>query len=79
MQLPQQGDSTNVKAIPLKQANNFRAAEMVIPYPPGIPILYYGEPITGEIIDYLQQAAQEGASFQGTKDPSIRDILVFIE
>jgi arginine decarboxylase len=79
MQLPQQGDSINVKAIPLKQANSFRAAEMVIPYPPGIPILYYGEPITDEIITYLQLAVQEGASFQGTKDPSLTDILVFFE
>jgi arginine decarboxylase len=79
MQFPQQRDSANVKAIPLKQAQGFCAAEMVIPYPPGIPILYYGESITVEAITYLQLAAQEGASFQGTKDPSLTDILVFIE
>jgi arginine decarboxylase len=79
MQLPQQRVSANVKAIPLKQALGYRAAEMVIPYPPGIPILYYGELITGETITYLQLAAKEGATFQGTKDISLTDILVFNE
>jgi arginine decarboxylase len=79
MQLPQQRDFVNVKAIPLQQALGFRAAEMVIPYPPGIPILYYGEQITEETITYLQLAAKKGASFQGTKDTTLTDILVFIE
>lgn len=41
------------------------AAEMVIPYPPGIPLLLIGEKITQEKVDSLKQLLEYGAKFQG--------------
>jgi arginine/lysine/ornithine decarboxylase len=41
------------------------SAEMVIPYPPGIPLLLEGEKITPERIEALTQLLEDGARFQG--------------
>ncbi|MDB5052362.1 MAG: lysine decarboxylase-like protein [Bacilli bacterium] len=79
MKLPHFSDDVKVKAISLQHAVGLRAAEMVIPYPPGIPVLYYGEVITQQAVTYLQYLARQGASFQGTNDASLTDISVFIE
>lgn len=40
--------------VPLGEARNRIAAEVVTPYPPGIPVLVPGERITADIIDYLE-------------------------
>ena len=36
------------------------SAEMVTPYPPGIPVLGPGEEISAEIVAYLQEASRDG-------------------
>lgn len=41
------------------------AADMVIPYPPGIPLLMYGEKITTEHIKQISYLEETGARFQG--------------
>jgi arginine/lysine/ornithine decarboxylase len=51
--------------IPLSDAVHYKAAETVMPYPPGIPVLYTGETITKEMVDYLLKLARMGARFQG--------------
>lgn len=50
---------------------------MVIPYPPGIPALYPGEPIRPEVRDRLAVLARDGAKFQGTADPALHTITVY--
>ena len=45
------------------------AAEWVIPYPPGIPLLAPGELITVEIVDYLQELQACGVSIRGLSGP----------
>ncbi|QMV42203.1 aminotransferase class I/II-fold pyridoxal phosphate-dependent enzyme [Cohnella cholangitidis] len=52
------------------------AAEWVIPYPPGIPVLYPGETITEEIIKQLKLWKHEGAQIQGVRDPELNWIQV---
>ena len=44
------------------------SGEMVMCYPPGIPILTPGEEIDAEIIEYIRYAAEKGCSLQGMKD-----------
>ena len=61
--------------VPLANAVNRKAANMLIPYPPGIPILFPGETISEQVIEYLQQLAALGAKFQGSED--IQNILIF--
>ena len=61
---------------PLSEVEGFYSGEMVVPYPPGIPVLYPGERITGELRDYLLLLAQAGARFQGARDPKLTTLLV---
>jgi len=52
------------------------SAEMVIPYPPGIPMIQLGERITKEVIQYLLLIKEKGAKFQGIQDQSLKFIQV---
>ncbi|MEW9702428.1 aminotransferase class I/II-fold pyridoxal phosphate-dependent enzyme [Paenibacillus sp. SI8] len=55
-----------VSMVSLQEAVGKRSADMVIPYPPGIPYLYPGEIISASIAFALQQLAVNGIRFQGT-------------
>lgn len=55
------------------------AAEMVAPYPPGIPVLVPGEMITADTLAYLGSAVQTGHHLQGPADPCLRTIQVVKE
>ena len=52
------------------------SGEMVMCYPPGIPILTPGEEIDAEIIEYIRYAAEKGCSLQGMKDEKQEKLLV---
>ncbi|MCQ6563751.1 aminotransferase class I/II-fold pyridoxal phosphate-dependent enzyme [Paenibacillus mendelii] len=65
-----------LEQIGLDDAAGRIAAESVIPYPPGIPILYAGERITAGSVQYLAALAKHGAKFQGAVDPTLRTIAV---
>ncbi|WP_141434157.1 aminotransferase class I/II-fold pyridoxal phosphate-dependent enzyme [Bacillus sp. 03113] len=59
------------KLVPLDSAMNQICADVVIPYPPGIPILFPGEKITTFHIEYIKLLLTSGAKFQGT--PFLKD------
>jgi len=63
--------------IDLAESEGRIAAEMLIPYPPGIPLLYPGEKITGGIKCRLMALAEAGAKFQGSADPALQHIVVY--
>ncbi|WP_028609545.1 aminotransferase class I/II-fold pyridoxal phosphate-dependent enzyme [Paenibacillus harenae] len=63
--------------IELDQAEQRIAAEMVVPYPPGIAILYPGEVITSSVIEQIKELSTLGAKFQGAADPSMAKIEVY--
>jgi arginine/lysine/ornithine decarboxylase len=67
---------TATEQIPVSEAAGAVAAEMVIPYPPGIPVLYPGELITEQTVQDLQALAGMGAKFHGVSDPLFRTIRV---
>lgn len=69
--------SDEVEAIPLSKSAGRTAAEMIIPYPPGIPLLYPGEGITETAAIRLQGLAHAGAKCQGAQDPRLGTILVY--
>lgn len=50
--------------------------EMVIPYPPGIPVLMPGERITQESIEYLKLCNEHGIKLNGASDPKLDKICV---
>jgi len=66
-----------IESVELKYCVGRVAAEMVIPYPPGIPILYPGEVITEQIYRRLTGLAKGGAKFQACADPVLHRIEVY--
>jgi arginine decarboxylase len=51
--------------LPLEEAVGQSSAEMIVPYPPGIPVLCPGERISEEVIRYLARLAKLGARIHG--------------
>lgn len=62
--------------VPFKQSAGRICAEVITPYPPGIPVISPGEEITKEIIDYLQLEKRAGVRMQGPYDDDLRKIRV---
>lgn len=62
--------------IPFRNSTGRICAEVVTPYPPGIPILCPGEAITQDIIDHVQLELEAGVHMQGPADPKLRSIRV---
>ena len=51
-------------------------AEVITPYPPGIPVVSPGEEITQEVIEYLRLELRAGVRMQGPYDSELRTIRV---
>jgi arginine/lysine/ornithine decarboxylase len=64
------------QALPLAGCAGRVSAEMVVPYPPGIPVLGPGEEITPETVAYLHEAALSGVLIHGPRDPLLRSLEV---
>lgn len=62
--------------IPFCESTGRICAEVVTPYPPGIPILCPGERITHATIEYLQLELEAGSHMQGPVDTNLRTIRV---
>ena len=54
-------------------------AEVITPYPPGIPVISPGEEITPEVVDYLDLEKKAGVRMQGPYDSELRRIRVVRE
>ncbi|MFL5860959.1 MAG: aminotransferase class I/II-fold pyridoxal phosphate-dependent enzyme [Solirubrobacteraceae bacterium] len=52
------------------------AAELVTPYPPGIPLFVPGERVTAEIAEYLKTGGAEGMYAEGCADQSLSSLRV---
>ncbi|KAB2328870.1 aminotransferase class I/II-fold pyridoxal phosphate-dependent enzyme [Cytobacillus depressus] len=52
-------------SIPLEEATGKICAQLIIPYPPGIPLLFPGEIVRKEDIGNIHLLLQTGARFQG--------------
>ncbi|MNB99726.1 Arginine decarboxylase [compost metagenome] len=65
------------ESIPLEYSIGRTSAEMVIPYPPGIPLLYPGEVITDAACSRLEALSRGGARFQACADPLLQRIRVY--
>ncbi|HHY76285.1 MAG TPA: aminotransferase class I/II-fold pyridoxal phosphate-dependent enzyme [Firmicutes bacterium] len=64
------------ESVPLQDATGRVSAEVVTCYPPGIPILYPGEVITGDTIAYLEVMRKLAFGISGPKDTSLETIRV---
>ena len=73
---PRQAASAVAEAVPLREAVGRIAAEIVTPYPPGIPVIAPGEVVTAEIADYLRFGLAAGMYVSGPADPTLATLRV---
>ena len=64
------------ETVPLAEATGRACAELVAPYPPGIPVLAPGERITAETLDALDHARRAGVRIAYAADPSLQTLRV---
>ncbi len=74
--VPRDAIFASLRAIPFKEAAGQVSAEILAPYPPGIPVVCPGEEITQEIIDYLELVKEVGIYIQGPEDYRLEKIKV---
>jgi arginine/lysine/ornithine decarboxylase len=63
------------RAVPLREASGLVAAETVSLCPPGIPIVFPGEKLTPEVLEYILEIRAGGVAFQAA-EPGLETILV---
>lgn len=67
------------EALPLDRCLGKIAAESVMCYPPGIPILAPGERVTEEALEYIRYAKEKGSRMTGADDPEVNHLYVILE
>ncbi|MEZ5191412.1 MAG: hypothetical protein R2734_01975 [Nocardioides sp.] len=62
--------------VPLAAALGRVSAELVAPYPPGVPVLAPGERVTEAVLDALAAAHRSGVRIAYAADPTLSTVLV---
>jgi lysine decarboxylase len=76
---PREAAFSITKKVPFKDAIGLISAEVISPYPPGIPLLIPGERITKEVYDYLNLLKELGNIINGQDDKRLQTIKVVCE
>jgi arginine/lysine/ornithine decarboxylase len=73
---PREAFFAKATLVPIAQAVGLISAELICPYPPGIPVLLPGEVITAEAINFLQTVQQSGGIISGCSDAALQTVRV---
>jgi arginine decarboxylase len=76
---PREAFFARVEQVPVDKAVGRVAAEMVSPYPPGVPVLAPGERISQEVVDYLTTGVAAGMLVPDAADSSMETLRVVAE
>jgi arginine decarboxylase len=71
---PREAFFARVEQVPVADAVGRVVAEMVTPYPPGVPVLAPGERITQEVLDYLTSGVEAGMLIPDAADASLQTL-----
>lgn len=63
-------------AVPIQEALHKTAAEAITFYPPGIPVIYPGEVLTDEILDYVLDMQRIGLKVVGPQDAALHTLRI---
>jgi len=66
------------EAVPASAAVGRVSADLLCPYPPGIPAVYPGEVITQAVLHQLQQVLSNGGNVTGCSDSSLATLRVVL-
>lgn len=73
---PRKAHFANVTEIDWQQAVGNISAQILAPYPPGIPIIYPGEIITKEVWEYIERFRKDGRHIHGAKAGKLDTVSV---
>jgi arginine decarboxylase len=73
---PRDAFFARVEQVPIEKAEGRVAAEMVSPYPPGVPVIAPGERITAEVLEYLTSGVAAGMLIPDAADPGLKTLRV---
>lgn len=76
---PREAYFSKKRRIPWSQAQGKIAGEPIIPYPPGIPVLYPGEMINSEVWNYTEYFRQQKKHFHGPADQTLETVEIIAE
>lgn len=68
---PREAFFSDTKQVPWQRAAGNIAAEMISPYPPGVPVICPGERINGAVVDYLRAGLAAGMKIPDATDPTL--------
>ncbi len=74
--LPRDAFLAETEFVPFRTSKGRICAEVITPYPPGIPVISPGEELTTEIIEYLLLEKRAGTKMQGPYDDELKFIRV---
>jgi arginine/lysine/ornithine decarboxylase len=77
--LPRDAFFASTEAVPFRKAVGRISAELVTPYPPGIPAVAPGELYTEENVSYLEAFVEAGGFVEGASDPKLQKLRVVAE
>ncbi|OBQ40872.1 MAG: arginine decarboxylase [Anabaena sp. CRKS33] len=73
---PREAFFANSEVLPVEETQDRICAEIICPYPPGIPILMPGEIITKSALEYLQEIQNMGGFISGCTDETLQTLKV---
>lgn len=74
--LPWEAVYCEKEAVDLRDSIGRICGEMIIPYPPGIPLIMPGEIVTGDMVGYARLCIERGIKINGASDSSLKSIRV---
>jgi arginine decarboxylase len=77
--LPRDAFFGRTEQIPAERAMGRISAEMLTPYPPGIPAVLPGERLTADIVQYLRTGVEAGMVVPDAVDTNVKTIRVVAE
>ena len=75
---PRDAFYAQTETVPLREAVGRTIADMIMVYPPGIPILLPGEIVTADNVEYIEANLDAGLPVQGPDDPTIKNVRVVV-
>lgn len=74
--IPREAFYSETSKVPFSESLGKICAEMIMAYPPGIPIIIPGERISKEVINYIEELREQKTHLQGMEDPNLEYINI---
>jgi lysine decarboxylase len=75
---PRQAFFAAAERVAIEDSVGRTSAELIAPYPPGIPVLAPGETVTAETVGALEQARAAGVRIAYAGDPTLATLRVTV-